>query len=44
MDLRERPAQLAGGAEEVADRHLLALQLQIPVVVAKLATRNVFKH
>ena len=44
MDLRERPAYLTGGTEEVAKRHLLALRLQVPEVVAKLPAWNVFEY
>src|SRR5215469_6254246 len=43
MNLRQRPAELTGDPEEVGKRHLFALSLQVPAIVAKLPTRNVLE-
>ncbi len=44
VDLCERPAELTSGTEEVAKRHMLALGLQVPAIISKLSTRNVFEY
>src|SRR6516164_4259674 len=44
MNLRQRPAELTGNSEEVAERHLFALRMQATAIVAKLSIRNVLEH
>ena len=44
VHLRQRPAELTGNPEEVTKRHLFALRLQVPAIVAKFPARNVLEH